>query len=1809
MNYNADSATQLSAFKDHISGFPAGNLSIASPIKIKLRHPITELDSLKELPKGLATISPSVKGQWYVDNMQTIIFQPESFLKADTKYKVKLKLGELKRVGKEQQVFQFEFKTITPNFDVYLDALQAGETADQQVLSGYIRTADVMVTEEIQKVLEARQGRKNLDITWLEPTSTTAFPFEISKIKRDQEKDGEVKVTWNGRRAGVNYQGEQFYSIPSQNTFSVVRMSVVQDPEQHIIVNFSDPLKKTQNFSGLIEIDELEDVRHVVDGNVLRIYPAERTAGDYRVFVNTGVKSETDFNLKTAFSQSVLFESFKPEVRLLGSGAILPSSSQLQFNFEAVNLNKIDVRVIELYQDNILQFLQDNQLEGSSNIRRVGRPIAYKTIELGAGQDASKGWRAYSVDLAEFINGDSGSMYRIEMGFRPEYSNYTCDAIEGLNENDSGSWEEIDEDYWDNTYYYDDYYEYGYYNWRERENPCHAAYYGGNNVVSANILASDIGLLAKQGNNGEVLLATNDLLTGDPMSGVNISIYNFQQQEINKGVTDSKGFYKYSDERRPYFAIASNGRQSTYLKLTDGTALSVSKFDASGAQNEKGLQGYIYGERGVWRPGDSIFLTFVLNDKENPLPDNHPVLFELRDPNGRMLDQQIENLGRDGFYSFHTATTDDAQTGTWSAKIKVGGASFYKNVKVETIKPNRLKIAFDFDDEVVTARSKDPKIEVKWLHGAKAGALRTTVDATLRPKSSPFDNFKDFHFLDPAREFSSEEIRVFDAKLDANGRATIPSGIELEDEAPGMLAATFVTKVSEKGGGFSIDAMTKDYAPYSTFVGVKVPDGDGWGNMLETDKDHEFDVVTVDANGNPKSVSNLSVEVYKVEWRWWWNSSDENLASYIGSSVRKPILSDNISTNSSGKASYKFRINYPEWGRYFVRIKDENGDHATGHIVYVDWPYWRGRGNSDDPEAATMLSFSLDKDNYKVGDDVALTFPSSEKGRALVTVENGSRVLDQFWVKPTKENTKAIFKTTSDMAPNAYVSITYIQPHANTENDMPMRLYGLLPLYVENPKSKINPVIKVADELRPEEDYKVTISEKQGRPMTYTLAIVDEGLLDLTRHKTPNAWDEFFKRQALGVKTWDIYDDVIGAYGGRIDQVFAIGGGDEIENAGAQKANRFIPVVKTLGPFTLNKNKKKTHQITMPNYVGSVRVMVVAGNRKDYAYGNANKAVPVKKPLMVMSAMPRKLSPGEKLRLPVSVFAMDKKVKNVNIDLTTSDGIIISGSSNQKLSFTEEGEKDLYFDLEAGSSTGVEKVDVIASGNGEKSTYSVEIDVVNPNAMSSRYSDVVLGPNESKTLSYERFGEIGSNSNEIQFSILPNMDFTRRLDYLIRYPYGCAEQTTSSAFPQVFLSDIMDISEGKKGEIRTNVIDAINKLGNLQHSNGGIQYWPGASTANDWTTSYVGHFMLEAEKKGYNLPVGFKNKWLAYQKSAAKNWSPSNYTYSSDLSQAYRLYTLALSGNADLSSMNRLRETPRLNNNAKWRLAGAYSLIGQKRLANNLLKDASNDFKPLDRYYSYASDLRNQSMALESAVLLDDKRSRAMAETIATSLADRKWYSTQTVAYSLVALSQFIEKNGGSGLDVSYGQNGVKTTTALALRDLSSGAGNITLKNNKGNTVYVRLHQRGVPSIGTEVSESRGLILQTKFVDMEGNEMTVDRIEQGSDFIAEISVKNDKDRYVNDVALTQIIPSGWEVINTRFTEGGEVSNSDHSDIRDDRVHYFFGLPANETKTFRLHVNASYPGRFYLPGSLAEAMYDNDFYASKSGKWIDIGVAE
>ncbi len=1833
-------------YAPYVNAYTGGVISQNSTIRIELTHEQPMVDLNNELKENPFSFSPSLKGKAYWVSNNTIEFVPEEgTLKPGSLYECTFQLGKFVEVDKKLKEFNFSFRVQERNFTLSIEPLPITDAQPDEInIKGEICFSDIVKKEEVEKILTAKDGNnKSYPVEIIPTDNLTRYQFCINQVPRDTE-DYQLTITANGSPARIDQTQSEEVLIPAKDSFRFLSATRIDEPENGIEVVFSAPLSDTQDLKGLIEIPELSSSVFQIKENRVFIYFEANQLSKLTLNIHEGVKSSQGKTLGTSHSISFSEINLKPQVEMLTTAAILPDSKSLIIPFRAVNLYAVDLSVIRIFENNVLMFMQTNSLASANELRRSGRLVYKKTLWLG--KDTSKdihNWENYSIDLAGLIRQEPGAIYRVILSFRQEYSAYPCGGVDnqdikfadnntpdGLMKVSGSALSEADEAVWDTPeayYYYNGgTMDWSVYRWKERDNPCHPSYYmNSDRAAACNVFASNLGMIVKRNSLNKLWIAVSNILDTNPVGKAQVTVYNFQLQPIEKGETNGEGFVEISSKGTPFIVVAEAEKQKAYVRVVDGEEQSVSRFDVGGKEIQKGLKGFIYGERGVWRPGDTLHISFILEDREKRIPDKHPVALEIYNPKGQFYTKMISTQGMNGFYTFDVPTQAGDPTGLWNAYIKVGGTTFHKGLRIETIKPNRLKINLTLP-KILQSTDKNVTVPLAsaWLTGATASKLKAKVEMSLSKVNTQFKNYGQYIFNDPATDFTTIKTDVFDGILNAEGKAGVTLKVPAATNAPGMLNATFTTRVFEPGGDASIYTQSIPFSPFVSYVGINL--NQPKGKYIETDKDHVFDIVTVNSQGQPVNRSNLEYKIYRISWSWWWENSDESFGTYINNSSITPVASGKLQT-SGGKTTFKFRVDYPSWGRYLVYVKDKDSGHATGGTIYVDWPESRGRSNKTDPSGIKMLTFSLDKDSYEIGETATAIIPAAAGGRALVSIENGSSILHREWIEVTNEgDTKYTFEITPEMAPNVYLHISLLQPHAQTINDLPIRMYGIAPVFVTNRQTVLQPQIQMPEVLRPETDFNVTVSEKSGKPMTYTLAIVDDGLLDLTNFKTPDPWNEFYSREALGIRTWDMYDNVLGASAGAYSSLFSVGGDATLKPADA-KANRFKPVVKFIGPFYLEKGRQQTHTLKLPMYVGSVRAMVVAG--QDGAYGNAEKTAFVRTPLMLLSTLPRVLSIQEEITVPVNVFAMEKQVKNVTVSLQASGGgVQIEGSHQQSLTFNRPGDQLVFFTLKTGNKTGKATIKLTASGGGQQTKETIEIEVRNPNPIVTLRSSEWIETGQNKELSYQLGSLSANNQIKLEVSRIPSVDISRRFDFLYNYQHHCTEQLTSKALPLLFIAQFKTIDTREAEKIKANVQEAIRQIYARQLPNGGFVYWPGNAVADEWISSYTGMFLTLAQEKGYAVHANVLNKWKRFQRAAAQNWrmpqEANNWQqWQSELQQAFRLYTLALAGAPEYGAMNRMKEQPGLSIQAKWRLAAAYALTGKMKPAEELVYNAETTVIPYSSMNQiYGSSDRDEAMILETLLLMNRERDALQqAKVVSKNLSQENWFSTQSTAFALMAMGRLAEKLSGS-LDFTWTWNGkqqpaVKSAKAVFEKEISTSpkSGTVAVKNQGKGALSIDLITRTQLLNDTLPAISDNLRMDIRYASMDGKPMSVNDIRQGTDFTAIASISNTSGTtdYTN-LALTHIIPSGWEVYNERMTvpeaepqettdSSGNVSGQyTYQDIRDDRVLTYFNLRRGETKIFTIRLQATYAGNFILPAVQCEAMYDVNVQArSKAGR--------
>jgi uncharacterized protein YfaS (alpha-2-macroglobulin family) len=1823
--YGCSTSSKVSSaeFGKYISGFTSGKVDMDAEIKIEINGdyadsiPADKKNDTAFLQEHMS-IYPKVAGTFSWANDRTIVFKPTERFKEGKKYHVEFELGKFLKAPSKFNTFEFNFETDKQKIDIVENGLQVNNPYVSE-WQRYEMTATANFEPDsvkLAKCFEATEGGRHLAVTCMQIQPRT-YKIIIDSIER---KVGEehVVVKWNFKQIGVDDKNSKSIAIPSIGSFKVINMEVKDDGDQQVNITFSDAIQTNQKLDGLIEIEDAKTLKYNVAGNIVSVYLNERMEGVKHISVNKGVLNFRNYKMDSTYSGILEFKGVKPALRRNSKGCILPNSQGLLYPFESIGLHTIDVRIIKIKEQNMHQFLQVNELDGDDQLTRVGKIMIEKTVHIIADTITPQNqWTTHILDLGKLIQPEPGALYRICIRFKKQYTYLSC-RNEKENKSDEEDYVYTPQPSEDSTWN-----EYGWHgngfdgyntwNYYSDEDPCESNYYQGG-AIGSNILASDIGVMYQEEKDKTVKIVTTNLLNAAALPGTEISLYSYTQEKIAGGVTNESGFLTLNPNQKPFLLVAKKETQRAYLKLANSNTLSLSKFDIEGVDQGSGIKGFLYAERGVWRPGDSVFLHFVLNDKGNPLPVGHPIKFELSDPDGKTIFTRTvtENTGH--IYPLYFKTADNARMGSYTATVSVGNGRFTKDILLEYIVPNRMKLESNVDGKLLTSKDSLIQLKVMWLNGAIGKGLKTQATASLKPNWSYFDKYKEYQFIAPYNKDYAGNFELPEATTDNNGQSSFTQPDVDLDDAPGVMTASYVFKAFEQGGGFSIDKSVSDVSVFDSYIGIKPPkdDNDYYGS-LAFNKNYNFPYVVVNKDQAKVSGHHLHLKIYEMQRANWYEADNNDIATFK-SYTGKICVKDTQWVDNKGEGSFTFGNIGKTYGRYMIVLKDLASGHESGMVVVYDNPSWE-RNSTEDADYETIVQLSASKKSYIVGEHIKLNVPAPDNANILINVESDSKIIKQFWVKSNSKKEAIDIETTTDMAPGVYIHATVLQPHHYTSNGSPIRQYGIIPIKIENPETKLQPVITMKDEIKPEVQNTIQISEAKGKEMNYSLVVVDEGLLDLTHYKLPNIWEFMNSQQSLKIKTWDMYNQVIGAYAGKIQNVFTIGGDGSYDESEDSKANRFKPAIINLGLFHLNAGEKKNHSFTIPNYCGRMKAFVIAYSNCNS--GSAEKEFYVKKPLMLLTSAPRMMSARENYLLPVTVFNMEKKAKKVKVTCHAEGIPGFAFNNEQVVDFNDEGDAVVNFNMQLPEAMGVLKMEIVANDGKENTKEKIEIQVKPTQPIINHQKVFIVESGGSIQLDANTKGMRGTYSGTLDISDKMNFDFKNKLNYLIQYPHGCVEQTTSSAFAQLFLNDVQDVSDEEAKDIKNHVDLVLRKLNQFQTYNGGFAYWPYQYDINDYASVYVLHFMIEARDKGFEVSDYIWKNAVSYQKEAARKYENSytatSYAYwDKELTQAYRLYLLARLNQADITAMNKLEANNLQFNTSKAFLAKTYSLLGKNDIAKNIM----NTIKPisknsLDYSNTFGSDLRDRSLML---IALNGVASKAycqnLANDISTQLSNDYWNSTLSTSLALTALSKYysLDKSGINKYILNDKPASFEKHTQTLKLNTNSTSGNLTFKNASNQKLYVTLNERYSDNNFNAPLINNGLKLNITYWDMTNHPITEWNQSHGANFIAKIEVTNTTNVSMQNIALEYGIANGWQTISNRYMDDETINKNsicDYKDAKDDGVYYYFSLTPKETKRYYVLLNASYKGTFYLPLPQVYPMYNEGYKAQQAGKWVKV----
>lgn len=1638
---------------------------------------------------------------------------------------------------------------------------------------------------------EAEQDGRTLAASWAWTGSMSAR-VTIDGIRLD---GGAVSLRLPARKGGVDEEASVELEMPglAGGAYPVWVGPFAEGGSEGFRVLLSDPPSDPSDLQGFLDVPGVEGVRHELDGSMAKVSWPER---------GKPVRLVVALAKRPAKTVTWEFRGRKPDVHWSEEGSILTSRSQDRVHFEAVNLERVRVRVSRVSAGNVPEFLANRSLADASGWgSRPGRLVWNRVITLQARRDVPiQG----AIDLHSVLGAQGAGLYTIELLREREGMLYRCDepsANAGPEPVEREEDEEGEEggDPEGNGY-------------QHRENPCKNAYWRDwwAPVARRNVIVSDIGLMAWREPQGRIVAVATDLLTAKPWKGVEIEALEADDRVVSSAKTSGEGFAELSGKTASILHARGerDGREMhAWLRLGEGDARNLSRFDVGGQVAPDGIRLFPWTERGVYRPGDSIFVGCLVRGPDGREMDRLPLRLVLRDPRGRVAASSVSRAAPDGMFSWRLPTSVDDPTGRWSLVVEAGPASRELPVLVETVRPNRLKIEV-VSPKVIGKGAEKGRIRLSshWLSGGSAAGLRAQVQASLSPAPFSPKGFADFEFTDPTRPGpGSEETEnvIWEGALDGSGGAEFSLGAPDASEASGMVQASLRTRVFEPGGQASVDRFAVSLSPFTSYAGVHLRTKSSWG-WVESGSSIGIDAVSVTPLGAKIGDAKLKVEVWRHPETWWWEEGDQ---------VRGFLARDGVEKVWEGEARSGGSVNYtPESeGRHVVLVRDPSG-HVAGSSLNV-WSGWGGSSRQGPGAQPSLLTLQAERDTVEPGGRIGIGFPSSKGGKALVQILDGRRILSQTWISTEDDRTNWSGKVPQAARGGLYAMVTLLQPYPPS-TDRPLRMWGVVPIALVDPASRLRPEIQAPAELRPLAKARVKIRERDGKPMRAMLALVDEGLLDLTRFRTPDPWSAFHGRSALQVRGWDLHDLVVGAWAGRTDRLFAVGGSEDARAKASQsKGNPFPPLVIVKGPFDVPKGGSDI-ELDIPRYTGSVRLMVVAA--KDHSFGSAEKAVPVRAPVMALLTVPRALSPSDQATVSVTVFA--SKPGPVRVRMALSGPIVAEGATVATADFKSPGDQVVSFRIRATSGVGEASVSVDATSPAGKGSDAQGFQVRHPGAPGTRGTLLVANDSLGWTVPIAPWGIPGTRTTRLEIStgLIGVQD---RIDDLIQYPHGCLEQTLSGLVPQIFLRTLVPWTpELRLKEADRNVKAGIARLRRFQTPSGGLSLWPGEGEPYPWGTVWAARGMLAAREAGFDVPPSLLDPVLAWIADRSRGFRPgSEATRGDTLLQVSRLDILALANKPDLAAMNRLREAP-LGDLERWTLAAAYASAGRADVARHLSARAGTSVtQERMMIHNLNSPVRDRSLMAEAMFRAGNRpKGEAMIRGLRDEIRDvSRWYSTQELGTTLWAMARFqtspaktefqarwrIDQGAWNTLRVAGGSGKVDLPPDVA--------GRLEVKLDGRSAATAFLSQRAIPGADDPAPDANGLELSITHERSDGTPISPSSVAQGEDFRVVATITNVSGRTLPNVALVQIFPGGWEIRNETL-EGAETNTAQvdnrgwgriqprRVEIRDDRALHYLDLPEGTSARVVVGVRAAYAGAYLCPGAHVEALYDATYQATE-----------
>ncbi len=1731
------------------------------------------------------SFEPAIKGKYRWETPDQLVFSPAEPLNPATNYTAKIKSSVL-RFSKYNKVSGGDdIKFHTPSLQLESSQViwigESSTTASPQLdlfFNYKVNPAD------LKELLQIEVDGKKQEFTLLTVSPDSKISVRLNGVK-SSDNDYSSKITIGkglkpeGGRNSTPDALSSAVTIPSPYSLVVQDLETEHDGTDGIVNVVTSQQLTEENLKSYIKIDPAVTFSVSTNESGFTIRSSQFSVDkSYTLIISKGLRGKIGGVLKEEYNGSIAFGELEPGITFTNNKAVyLSKKGAKNMEVRITSVEKVKIVISKIYENNLLMAQRYGYYPQESGNG------GYDDYEGDYGGDGYTNTSLGDVIYEKVI--DTRSLPKSNGGRLLNFSQFE-DRLPDFN----GVYHVVirsEQDYWVRD--------------------------------SRFISLSDIGLIAKQGEDKIVVFA-NSIKTADPVNGVNVSVYAANNQLIGTGATDADGVATIAYTKKdfsgfkPAMIIAKTADDFNYLPFNN-TRVNTSRFAVGGKRNNaSGLDAFVYAERDIYRPGERVNFSVIIRDREWHSPGEIPLKMKFLMPNGKELKTFRKNLNDEGAVEGNVDIATSAITGSYTLEVYTSNDVLLasKNFSIEEFVPDRIRVNAKLSATALKpGQSSQLSINAMNFFGPPAANRNYETEIQVKQKNFSPEKFSNYNFsLANQNTFFDKQVK--EGKTDAEGNAVETYEVPGTYQHMGALQTNFYTTVFDETGRPVSRMVSADVYTQDVFYGIKYD----WMYYFPLNQTAKFEFVSVNKDGAVVN-STAKVQVIKHEYRTVLSKS----GSYFRyESQKQDKMMTEVQLNVGNNTVFNYVPRSP--GDYEVRVYIPGANSYVSRSFY-SYGTWGSDNNSFEVNNEGNVDITLDKKSYEAGETVKALFKTPFSGRMLVTMETDHLISHQY-VTVDDRTASLDLKLTGEHVPNVYITATLIKPHEMS--DIPLTVaHGFQNVSVEEKSREIPVTIDAQKSVRSKTHQKIKVKAAPGSYVT--LSAVDNGVLQVSDFKTPDPYNYFYQQKALQVSAYDLYPLLFAEVRARASST---GGDGELSmdrRVNPMPAKRIKVVSYWSGIKKADGSGNAEFEIDIPQFSGEIRLMAVS--YKGQRFGSGENTMTVADPIVVSTALPRFLSPGDTVNVPVTLTNTTDKSTSISASIKVEGGIKVVGNATESIPVSAKSEGRASFRIVADPVIGIGKVKILGSGAGEKFEDETEISIRPASTLQKRTGSGVIAGGSSQTVNVGMSDFIPSSSNySFVISRSPVLELGEQLRYLVQYPYGCTEQTVSAAFPQLYYGDMVDLMNlnGKeKTNANSNILEAIRKIKMRQLYSGAVTLWDGGGKEDWWSTIYSAHFLLEARKAGFDVDNSLIETMLNYINHRLKNRELITYYYNRDQQKkiapkevAYGLYVLALAGRTNIPAMNYYKSNPAvLALDSRYLLSAAYAVAGDKKAFTSILPGSfSGEESVAQTGGSYYSFVRDEAIALNALVDVDpgNKQVPVMAKHVAQQLKSRSWLSTQERAFSFLALGKLARTANNSTVTAEIkvdGKTVAKVDGGQWRGDKSALKGtNVQVVTKGTGNLYFFWEAEGISASGDYVEEDNFLKVRKRFFDRFGTPISGNTFKQNDLVIIGITLEKTFSGNVENVVITDLLPAGFEIENPRTKEIPgmdwikDASTPTSIDVRDDRLHLFVDA-YNNKQTYYYAVRAVSPGQYKMGPVSADAMYNGEYHSYNGADVIRI----